>query len=107
MLKEIEFDINLSSSFCFLELIGRRFGVEDYVFLFARYFLDHTLVNIASLKYLPSLLAAGTLFLAEKLLKGGDWPKGREDFSGISEEEVKKCAKDVVSIVARAERGGL
>lgn len=96
MLHTLDFEINFTSSYRFLERFIKVAKVEPILHHLSRYFLELSLVNYHMLKYKPSLLAAASLYLAMKMAKvQSPWTSEMETFSSYKESEIRPCAKDL------------
>lgn len=69
MLHTLDFEVNMTSSFRFLERFTKVAKVEPILHHLSRYFLELSLVNYHMLKYSQSLLASAALYLAMKMAK--------------------------------------
>jgi cyclin B len=60
------------------------------------------------LKHHPSMLAAASLFLAQKILKSQyPWPEHLKTHAQFSESQLRPCAKDMVILLQNAHRYNL
>lgn len=94
ILLALDFKLTHTSPLRFLDrycLIGE---IEEKAQMFAKYLIETTLLEYSMLKYKNSLLAAGAVFLVNKIFKKHGWTKVLEHHTGFSEAEVKPCAKD-------------
>jgi Cyclin, C-terminal domain len=64
-------------------------------YYFARYLIETVLLEYTMLKYNNSLIAAGGIFLVNKIFKKHGWTDTLSHHTGYSEAEVKPCAKDL------------
>jgi len=69
MLHTLDFEVNYTSSFRFLERFIKVGKVDAILHHLSRYFLELSLVNYHMLKYGQSLLASAALYLAMKMAK--------------------------------------
>jgi cyclin B len=96
MLKKFNFNVTVISSFRFIERFTKLSQDNEAIFYFAQYMLELSLVEYKMIKYKPSLLASGALYLAHKILSKTDpWPLKLEQYSGLREKDVRPCAKDM------------
>jgi len=103
ILHALNFDICQTSSYSYLKLFNSRFRLEDRLFIFARYLLENSLMDMGSLNYANGLLAAGAIFLVNKIFKRGGWDDALLDITGFKEEEVKLAARDLYVFVQKTE----
>eukprot|EP00826_Nyctotherus_ovalis_P038032 TRINITY_DN3528_c0_g1_i2.p2 TRINITY_DN3528_c0_g1~~TRINITY_DN3528_c0_g1_i2.p2 ORF type:complete len:270 (-),score=55.35 TRINITY_DN3528_c0_g1_i2:1028-1837(-) len=82
--------------------------------LHAEYILELQMAEYKMLKYLPSVLTAGSLYLSWKVFKTIeprrrilDWPQEMNDIVRHTEREIRDCAKDLYVIMKNAERNPL
>lgn len=78
------------SSYRFLERYAKLAQDDEYVFFLTQYMLELALVEYRMIKYKPSLLAAGALYLAHKITTRKDaWPLKVEQYSNLKEKDVR------------------
>lgn len=99
ILLAIDFDLTPPVSFVMLEYFQQFLGLEEKEFTFCHYFLESTLLDLSYLDFSPSELAAGTLYLTNKLFKKGIWSQKEEEVTEISTVRVKTCAKQIYAIM--------
>ena len=69
MLQILDFNIQITSSYRFLERFTKVAKVDALIFNLSRYLLELSLVNYKFLKYSPSNLASSALYLSLKMTK--------------------------------------
>lgn len=69
MLQTLDFDIQITSSFRFLERFSKVAKIDPLIFNLSRYLIELALVNYKTLKFKPSNLAASALYLSLKMTK--------------------------------------
>ena len=103
MLHCLDFNVNFTSSFRFLERFIKISKVEPILHHLSRYFLELSLVNFHMLKYNPSLLASSALYLAMKMAKiQNPWSKDLSEATRYKESEIRACAKDLFLLFSNA-----
>ena len=107
VLKTLDYDLVQTCSFAFLRQSNGQLQLDDKLFVFARYLLETALLDLSSLKHSNSALAAGAIFLVNKIFKLEGWPASHAEASGFSEADVKLPAKDLFMIMQKAEAGEL
>jgi hypothetical protein len=107
ILQTLDFNVTQTSSFAYLKMFNSRLKMDDNLFVFARYLLENALLDVNSLKHDNCSLAAGAIFLVNKIFKKGGWSAEFEEITTISEEAVKLAAKDLYLMMQRAEANGL
>lgn len=96
MLKKFEFNVTVISSYRFIERFTKLSQDSEAIFFMAQYMLELALVEYKMIKYKPSVLASGALYLAHKIMGKADaWPLKVEQYSNLKEKDVRPCAKDM------------
>lgn len=96
MLKKFNFNVTVISSYRFIERFTKLSQDSETMFYLAQYLLELSLVEYKMVKYKPSLLASGSIYLTHKILgKAEAWPMKVEQYSGLKERDVRACAKDM------------
>ena len=99
MLLSFDFDLSRTSSFAFLELFTQKVPLDERSFAFCRYLLEIALLDLAHLRFNGGTLAAGAIFLVNKIFKREAWPIALETASGFSTALAKGCAKELFGLV--------
>ena len=107
ILLAVDFEVSRPTSFAFLELLRRFEPMEERAFVFCQYFLEIATLDVAHLAHAPAQLAAGAVYLANKLLKRPAWSAALGGTSGVCEARAKGCAKDIFSILERVDQSEL
>jgi G2/mitotic-specific cyclin-B, other len=103
MLHTLDFEVNFTSSFRFLERFVKVAKVDPILVHLSRYFLELSLVNYHMLKYSQSLLASAALYLAMKMAKiQSPWSPRLVDHTSYKESEIRSCAKDLFLLFSNA-----
>lgn len=90
MLKKFNFNVTVISSFRFLERFNKLSQDSESMFYLAQYMLELALVEYKMIKYKPSMLASGAIYLAHKIMNKPDaWPLKVEQYSGLKEKDVR------------------
>ncbi len=103
----LEFDLTHTSSLTFLRHLQVKLNMEPKAFMFARYILENSLFDLMSLKYGNLILAAGAIFLVNKIFKIENWKLNFEELTTISESIAKSCAKDLYQIMQKIDSSSL
>jgi len=69
MLQTLDFNITAPSCYRFLERFSKLEKSDAVVFNYARYLSELTLIEIKMHKWVPSLIAASSIYVAKKVLK--------------------------------------
>lgn len=103
----LEFNLTHTSSFTFLQQLQLQMNIEPKAFAFARYILENALFDTFALKYCNLLLAAGALFLVNKIFKAQNWKASFAQATSIDEASAKACAKDLYAIIQKMDASSL
>jgi transcription initiation factor TFIIIB Brf1 subunit/transcription initiation factor TFIIB len=86
ILSVLDFDIQINSSFRFLERYCKIAQADSMIFNLSRYLLELCLVNYKMIKYAPSNLAASALYLSNKMTKSANsWSEALAHHSQFKE----------------------
>lgn len=107
MLLTFNFDLNKTCSFVFLEYFRQKVLMSDQEFVFARFLLEISLLDTAYLRFNNFVLAAGAIYLVNKIFKKEAWSKVLEESTGVSESQAKNCAKELFATISRTESSSL
>lgn len=90
MLKKFEFNVTVISSYRFIERFTKLSQDNESTFFLTQYMLELALIEYKMIKYRPSMLASGALYLAHKIMGKADaWPLKVEQYSGLKEKDVR------------------
>lgn len=103
ILLALDFDLNKTCCFVFLEYFRERLGLQERVFVFCRYLLENALLDASYLRFNQLTLATGAILLVNKIFKKESWPLLYEQVSGVSESRAKACAKELFAMISRAD----
>lgn len=101
------FELNKVCSYVFLEFFKLKEDLEEKAFMFCQYFLEIALLDTTHLYFKPSELAAGSIYLMNKLFKRSAWTNSLKMTTGVSESKAKMCAKELFSTLEKIERSDL
>ena len=93
MLKSLEFNITFPTQWSIFEIYKKKLDLDDKTFKLAWFLMELCLINIKSLKFKMSVLAASAILIAIKTL--GIY---RNDFGsviGIEENQLEECCKEM------------
>jgi len=108
MLSALEFKICRPTAVNFLERYQYVNGCSEAQKDLAMYLLELTLVDYKMVKYSPSLLAAASILLSNKLLRRQpSWSAANEKQTKLTEQMLKECAKEMCSLLEQAETSPL
>ena len=103
MLRVLDFNIQINSTYRFLERYAKVAKVDSMIFNLSRYLLELGLVNYKVLKYSNSNMAASALYLSLKMTKHPDpWSELLIKHSQYKESLIRPCAKDLFVLLQEA-----
>lgn len=96
MLQALDFNIQITSSYRFLERFSKVAKTDPLIFNLSRYLLELALVNYKLLKYSPSNLASSALFLSLKMTKHPQpWTDAMVKHTHYKEQTIRQAAKEL------------
>mmetsp|Transcript_5021 Transcript_5021/g.12638 ORF Transcript_5021/g.12638 Transcript_5021/m.12638 type:complete len:340 (-) Transcript_5021:677-1696(-) len=103
VLNTLKFEVTVPSALQFLEYFIQDMGISrdaDHFFL-AQYLLEATLLEVKFLNHKPSMMAAASLYLANRIRKmTNPWSPALIKRTGYGEQEsVKPLAKDIFEMI--------
>jgi hypothetical protein len=107
ILEALNFQVTQTSSFAYLKMFNSKLKMDDKLFLFARYLLEAALFDLNSLKHDNCSLAAGAIFLVNKIFKKDTWSSETTEITMTGEDQVKLPAKDLYLIMQKVDSNGL
>lgn len=108
ILKTLEFNVTTPSALRFLERYTGLAGFEERAVNMAKYLIELPLTEYKMLKYSPSLVAASSVYLTNKLLNHDpSWPQILIQNSPWKTSDLKPCARDICALMQSAERNTL
>ena len=69
ILSKLEFNVTTPSQWRFLERFAQLLRADSTTLCLSRYLLELALVDYRMLKFTPSLIAAGSIYLSVKILR--------------------------------------
>jgi len=100
MLTALDFSIQISSPFRFLERYAKIAKSDTLVFNLARYLLELSLVSYKNLRFSASNLASSALYLSLKMTKQPFcWNEALTKHSHFKEVQVRPCAKELFMVL--------
>lgn len=106
ILRAVNFEITITSSLRYLEYYNLYLDLDENLFLFSRYLLELFLLEYKMIKYNYNLLAASSIYITFKITKRSYIDKIFL-LSGLSEEKLRECSKDICFILDRVETSSL
>jgi cyclin B len=108
ILKKLEYNITVPSSFRFLERLSRVAGCSEQQHALSRYLQELALVDYKMMKYSYSNLAAAAIYLMFKIKNiKPEWTSDLRRASGYTEDQLKACARDMCMLFQNANKSSL
>lgn len=108
ILKKLEYNITVPSSFRFLERLSRVAGCSEQQHALSRYLQELALVDYKMIKYSYSNLAAAAIYLMFKIKNiKPEWTSDLRRASGYTEDQLKACARDMCMLFQNANKSSL
>ncbi|KAI8849719.1 cyclin-like protein [Chytridium lagenaria] len=101
VLAVLDFNLQYPSPMSFLRRCSKAEHYDIQTRTLAKYLMEISLVDHRFLDVPPSLVAAGGLYLARKMLRRGPWDKNLTHYSGYTESEVNKCVTLMIDYLER------
>jgi G2/mitotic-specific cyclin 1/2 len=89
VLAELNYDLSYPNPINFLRRISKADNYDIQTRTVAKYLLEISLLDHRLMKYHPSHLAAGAMYLARLILRRGPWDATIAHYSGYTEEEIQ------------------
>jgi G2/mitotic-specific cyclin-B, other len=100
LLITLEFNCTVASSFIFLERYTKIIKSNEKIKQMAHYFSELCLLEHVFLKYKPSIIAASSVYLAQKFDGNNDaWNEVCVYYSGYKKENFRDCARLILALV--------
>lgn len=100
MLQALDFDIQITSAYRFLERYAKIMKADPVIFNLARYLIELSLVSYRMIRFSQSNLAGAALYLALKMTKHSQpWNEVIAKHSQYKETEIRPCAKELFSLL--------
>jgi cyclin B len=107
LLQSLEFDLTQTSALTFLQHLQLRLPIDAKAFAFARYILENSLLDTLHLKYSNFTLAAGAIYLVNKIFKCAVKRTAFEEATLVDESGAKACAKELHQIMQSVDKSNL
>lgn len=100
IIKELNFELIVNSSYKFFEPLSRVIGLEPKNHHLAHYVLELSMLQPRFLDYAPSLVASAAIYLIKKIRKSeSSWNDLMTSIVGYKENELKTCAKELCGLL--------
>ena len=110
ILKALEFNIVIPSSFRFLEIYKQFLKFDDKFFFLCRYLIEVALIDYKLIKFKPSFIASSAVFIGLKLYKQDNIFCSFEEnnlweITKVQFEDIKDCVIKLIYSVEKMEKG--
>lgn len=105
ILRALDFDVTVPSSFRFLQRYCKVCEFDDLAFNFSRFVLELSLVDYKYLKYRPSNLAAASMYVTQKVMR--TCFRSLNEHTPCTDSEIRNCAKELTVTLQKAENHSL
>ncbi len=101
VLQKLKFELSGPSVIRFAERFEKIAGCSEQVSHLVSYICELQLLDYGMLRHMPSLLASGAVYLAQRIVRGSSpcWSEHLRAQSGHSEEDVRECARELLVLV--------
>eukprot|EP01128_Nolandella_sp_AFSM9_P002787 TRINITY_DN1317_c0_g1_i1.p1 TRINITY_DN1317_c0_g1~~TRINITY_DN1317_c0_g1_i1.p1 ORF type:complete len:208 (+),score=53.74 TRINITY_DN1317_c0_g1_i1:2-625(+) len=109
ILAALQFNLNGPSPLHFLRRFSKAADSDYQLHSLSKYLIELTILDIKLLKYRPSHIAAGAVYIARKMLKSSEptWNATIEHYTELSEEEVRGVAGDMNILLNKSQKSSM
>ena len=108
MLQTLDFNIQTTSAFRFLERYFKVAKADTLIFNLSRYLIELSLLHCKTLRFSNSNLAASALYLSLKMTRNPHpWPELLQQHACYSEQAIRPCAKELFILLQEAQSSSL
>jgi len=102
LLQKINWNMSVSTPLHFLRRYSKAGRANSRLHTLSKYFIELTLPEYCMLAYLPSLIAASSVFIARKMTGTLPyWNPTLTYYTGYTEEDLRPCAKSMINILRK------
>jgi hypothetical protein len=101
VLSALNYDLSYPNPMNFLRRISKADNYDIQTRTLGKYLMEISLLDHRFMSYLPSHVAASSMYLARMILERGEWDSILTHYSGYSEEEIEPVFKLMVDYLAR------
>ncbi|XP_071081411.1 uncharacterized protein [Haliotis cracherodii] len=108
ILKTLKFDLNIPGPIVFLDRFLQAEESDSKVSHLCKYLLDLSLVSADTVRFVPSMVAAGALYLSRRIfrsLMGMVWTPNLSFYSKYSEHDLIPCVRHLEKLLNKAPTG--
>jgi len=108
LLNTLNFNITHPSSLHFLRRYSKAAGSDYTLHTLCKYLIELMLIDVKLLKYPPSLIAAGSVYLGRAMTQRTPlWTPTLEHYSTYAEQQVRGCALDMNDLLKKSQKSSL
>ncbi|KAL9576933.1 MAG: hypothetical protein Q9212_006708 [Teloschistes hypoglaucus] len=101
VLAALNYDLSYPNPMNFLRRISKADNYDIQTRTLGKYLLEVSLVDYRLMKYPPSQLAAGSMYLARLILERGEWNPMIAHYAGYDEAEIQPVIKLMIDYLRR------
>lgn len=101
VLTALNYDLSYPNPMNFLRRISKADDYDIQTRTLAKYLMEVSLLDHRFMNYLPSRIAAASMYMARKILDRGEWNATLSHYAGYNEEEIQPVFKLMVDYLAR------
>ncbi|KAI9050964.1 hypothetical protein LZ554_005074 [Drepanopeziza brunnea f. sp. 'monogermtubi'] len=101
VLTALNYDLSYPNPMNFLRRISKADNYDIQTRTLGKYLMEISLLDHRFMEYLPSHIAAASMYLARKILDRGEWDPTLAHYAGYSEDEIEPVFKLMVDYLAR------
>ena len=101
VLTALNYDLSYPNPMNFLRRISKADNYDIQTRTLGKYLMEISLLDHRFMHYLPSHIAAASMFLARSILERGEWDATLTHYAGYNEEEIEPVFKLMVDYLAR------
>lgn len=101
VLQTLNYDLSYPNPMNFLRRISKADYYDIHTRTLGKYLMEISLLDHRFMKYLPSHIAAASMYLARAVLGKGEWHATLAHYAGYNEEKIQPVFKLMVDYLAR------
>jgi hypothetical protein len=101
VLTALNYDLSYPNPMNFLRRISKADNYDIQTRTLGKYLMEISLLDHRFMHYLPSHIAAASMYLARTILERGEWDATLTHYAGYNEEEIEPVFKLMVDYLAR------
>lgn len=101
VLTALNYDLSYPNPMNFLRRISKADDYDIQTRTLAKYLMEISLLDHRFMSYLPSRIAAASMYMARKILERGEWNATLSHYAGYNEDEIEPVFQLMVDYLAR------